>query len=211
MNRKKSWWILFIISLFVIIPFMAPYFLFNPDHSRIAIFSTTIQFPALIAHIFFAFIALIAGFLQFGKSIRENNHRIHKITGRIYFYSINISALFAIIVIFYVDNFSKAISFLVLTILWLFTTWKGIDSARKENFVEHRKWLIRSFGITLVAITGRIVVPILLLTYSILNGFHLPGGREGMIEDVLNVNIWVGLIVNFIIVEWGILNKKSKS
>lgn len=45
------------------------------------------------------------------------------------------------------------------------------------------------------------------LAYYTLNGFSLPGGREKMIEEVLNANIWVGLIVNFIIVEWIILKR----
>jgi hypothetical protein len=67
--------------------------------------------------------------------------------------------------------------------------------------------MIRSFGVTLVAVSGRIVVPILLLTYYTLNGFSLPAGREKMVEEVLNVNIWVGLMVNFIVVEWLILRK----
>ncbi|MBP1082140.1 hypothetical protein JOC74_002633 [Bacillus capparidis] len=66
--------------------------------------------------------------------------------------------------------------------------------------------MIRSFGVTLVAVSGRVAVPVLLLTYYTLNGFSLPGGREKMVEEVLNVNIWVGLIVNFIIVEY--LNQK---
>ncbi|GGI12535.1 hypothetical protein GCM10007380_13400 [Gottfriedia solisilvae] len=42
-----------------------------------------------------------------------------------------------------------------------------------------------------------------------LNGFSLPGEREQMVEEVLNVNIWVGLIINVIIIEWVILNKKT--
>ncbi|WP_411844578.1 hypothetical protein [Schinkia azotoformans] len=69
--------------------------------------------------------------------------------------------------------------------------------------------MIRSFGITLVAVSGRLLVPVLLLIYSILNGFTLPEGREAMVENVLNVNIWVGLIANFIIIEWKILKQDS--
>ncbi len=37
----------------------------------------------------------------------------------------------------------------------------------------------------------------------------LPEGRDKMIEEVLNVNIWAGLALNFVIVEWMILNKKT--
>ena len=31
-----------------------------------------------------------------------------------------------------------------------------------------------------------------------------------MIEEVLNVNVWVGLLLNLIIVEWVILKKVDK-
>jgi hypothetical protein len=37
----------------------------------------------------------------------------------------------------------------------------------------------------------------------------LPEGRDKMIEEVLNVNIWAGLVLNFVIVEWMIINKKN--
>jgi hypothetical protein len=209
MNPKKSWWLLVLVSLGVIIPFMAPYLTFDPAKSRIPITSTTIQFPVLVAHIVFAFIALISGFFQFRERIRIHKPKIHRFIGRIYVSSVIISGLLALIVIFYIENFAKVTSFLALSVTWLFTCWKGYRSALRKNFAEHRIWMIRSFGITLVAVSGRLLVPVLLLTYYVLNGFSLPGGREKMVEEVLNVNIWVGLIVNFIIVEWMIVRSNK--
>ncbi|MBM7652434.1 hypothetical protein [Neobacillus cucumis] len=44
--------------------------------------------------------------------------------------------------------------------------------------------MIRSFGVTLVAVSARLMVPVLLLVYYILNGFSLPAGREKMVEEV---------------------------
>lgn len=121
-----------------------------------------------------------------------------------------ISGLLSFVVIIYVEDFTKAVAFLTLTILWLFTSWKGYRTAVKKNFKEHRIWMMRSFGLTLVAVSGRILVPFLLLTYYIFNGFNLPEGRDRMIEEVLNVNIWVGIVVNFVIVEWMILKKNKR-
>lgn len=69
--------------------------------------------------------------------------------------------------------------------------------------------MIRSFSITLVAVSARALVPILLLAYCILNGFTLSEGRNKIVEEVLNVNIWVGIELNFIIVEWFILKKRN--
>ena len=63
----------------------------------------------------------------------------------------------------------------------------------------------------MVAVSGRILVPVLLLTYYVLNGFSLPGGREKMVEEVLNVNIWAGLLLNFIIVEWMIFKSNTST
>ena len=194
MYRKKIWWVFIIVSLAIMIPFMAPYLTMNPANSRIAITSVSMEFPALVAHIIFAFIALIAGFLQFSERLRQARPKVHRYIGRVYVGSVLLSGLLALVTIFYVQEFTKAVSFLVLTILWMFTCWKGYRTAVRKRFAEHRIWMIRSFGFTLVAVCSRLLVPVLLLTYAVLNRFSLPGGRERMIEEVLNVNIWVGIV-----------------
>lgn len=153
----------------------------------------TIQYPLLITHIIFAFVALITGFLQLIDRIRVEKPSIHRYLGRAYILSVFISGLLALIVVFYIESFTKSLAFLALTIVWLVTTWKGYRSA-----------------VTLVAVSARLLVPLLLLAYSALNGFTLSGGRERMVAEVLNVNIWVGLLVNFVIVEWYILKKNDK-
>ncbi|KMY48531.1 DUF2306 domain-containing protein [Peribacillus loiseleuriae] len=211
MKQKKSWWILVIVSLGVIIPFMAPYLTFNPAKSRAMITSTTLQYPILVTHIIFAFISLITGFLQFIDRIRIKNPHIHRYIGKIYVSSVFVSGILALVVTFYIKDFTKAVAFLTLAILWLFTCWKGYRMAIIKDFKEHRIWMMRNFGLTLVAVTARIFVPVLLLTYYILNGFTLPEGREKMIEEILNVNIWVGIVLNFVIVEWSIMKKEDNS
>lgn len=210
-KQKKSWWILIIVSLGVMIPFMYPYVTLDPAKSRVAITSATIQYPILVTHIVLAFIALVAGFLQFVDRIRLNNPRVHRNIGRIYVGSVLISGLLAFVLYFYAGNFTKALAFLSLGVFWLFTTWKAYRKAARRRFDEHRIWMIRSFGITLVAVVARILVPVILFSYVIFNGFTLPGGREQMIEEILKVNIWVGLILNIVIVEWMILNRKFKA
>jgi uncharacterized membrane protein len=209
-KQKRSWLILFIVSLGVMIPFMYPYLTLDPANARVAITSNTLQYPLLVTHIIFACAALITGFMQFIERIRIQNPKTHRYIGRIYVISVFISGLLALIIVFYIENFTKSLAFLALTVLWLVTCWNGYRSAVKGNFREHRIWMLRSFGITLVAVSARLLVPLLLLSYFLLNGLTIPGGRERMIEEVLNVNIWVGLLLNFIIVEWFILKKAGK-
>ncbi|WP_242698102.1 DUF2306 domain-containing protein [Bacillus sp. SD088] len=206
-KHKKSWWILIIVSIGVMLPFMYPYLTLDPAKSRVAITSTTIQYPVLVTHIALAFIALVAGFLQFVDRIRLKNPRLHRNIGRTYVVSVFISGLLAFVLYFYDENFTKALAFLVLAIAWLFTTLKAYRKAIQRHYDEHRKWMIRSFAITLVAVSARILVPVILFSYVIFHGFTLPGGRMQMTEEALKVNIWVGLILNITIVEWIILKR----
>lgn len=175
---KKSWWSLVIISIGIMIPFMIPYLTFDPAKSRVPITSAAIQYPALVTHIVFAFIALVTCFLQFIDHIRINKPDVHRNIGRFYITSVFIGDLLAFVVIFYAEDFTKAMAFLALAVLWLFTTWKGYRKAVKKRFNEHRIWMMRSFAITLVAVSARLLVPILLLGYVALNNFILPGDRE---------------------------------
>ncbi|SEO80106.1 hypothetical protein SAMN05518847_11135 [Paenibacillus sp. OV219] len=71
--------------------------------------------------------------------------------------------------------------------------------------------MIRSFGITLVAVCARLLVPALFLTYYVLNGLSVPDGKVMMIENVLNVNIWAGLVVELVLVEWLIVSKRANA
>ncbi|SFT26774.1 DUF2306 domain-containing protein [Paenibacillus sp. BC26] len=210
MKANRRWWILLVVSVGVMIPFMLPYMTFDPDNSRVGISSVSIQYPALVAHISFAFVALLTGWSQFVGYIRKRYPRVHRLLGRAYVRSVFLSGILSLVVILYVEDFTKAVSFLVLTGLWLFTSWKGYRTAVHRRFDEHRKWMIRSYGITLVAVCARLAVPLLLLTYGLLNGFSLPAGREGMIEEILKVNIWTAIIIDLVIVEWVILTKQWK-
>ncbi|WP_308637208.1 DUF2306 domain-containing protein [Paenibacillus silvisoli] len=210
MKPSKKRWLLAAISVAVMLPFMYPYLTFDPDSSRVSIASVQVQYPALVLHIIFAFIAMVAGFVQFIGRIRGHRSRIHRIVGRVYVGSIFVSGLLVFVIVPYIETFTSAVSFLLLASLWLFTTWKGFRAAMQGKAGEHRVWMIRSFGITLVAVCARVIVPALLLVYGVLHGFELPGGREGMIEDILRVNIWTALVLDVVIVEWVVLSKNRK-
>lgn len=209
-KQNKGWWILFVLSIGIMIPFIYPYLSLDPARSRVEITSISVQYSALVIHIILAFIALVTGFIQFIDYIRRIKPKLHRYIGRIYVISILVSGLLAFVLFFYSENYTKAMAFLVLAILWLFTTWKAYRKAVKRNFREHRIWMIRSFGITLVAVSARLLVPFLLLSHAVFNGFSLPGGRDQMIYEVVNMNIWIGLVLDIVVVEWMILSTQTK-
>jgi len=206
---RKSRLALVLISFGIMIPFAAPYLTLNPDASRLELTSTSVQFPLLVAHIVSAFAALTTGFLRFAGCIRLRRPKLHRIAGRVYVGSVMLSGLLALPLVFYMEDFAKSTSFLALAFLWMFTAWKGYRSAVRKDFEAHRAWMIRSFGFTLVAVSARALVPVLLLTYAVLHGFSLPGGREEMVAAVLKANVGIGLILNIAIVEWVVLRKRQ--
>jgi Predicted membrane protein (DUF2306). len=199
---KKSWWILLFLSVAIMLPFIIPYLTLNSASSRIVISSRSLQYPALVCHIALAFIALLAGFLQFHRTLRKNRPSLHILLGKVYTGSVFASGGLALIVTGYEPDFGRALSFLFLDLLWLITTAMGYRSAVTKNWQSHKQWMIRSFAMTLTAVSARAMVPLLILMYLLLHQFSLPDGRMGMIEEILNNNIWAALIVNLIIVEW---------
>ena len=50
-----------------------------------------------------------------------------------------------------------------LSLFWLGTTAQVIRFARARDFVAHRRWIIRSFAITLAAVTLRLYLPFFMI------------------------------------------------
>jgi hypothetical protein len=50
--------------------------------------------------------------------------------------------------------------FLVLGVLWVSTTLLAWRAAFQRRYVDHERWMIRSFALTLAAVTLRIYLPL---------------------------------------------------
>jgi hypothetical protein len=73
--------------------------------------------------------------------------------------------------------------------LWLYFTYKALLLAKQKKFKQHRIYMMRSFALTLSAITLRI------WKYLINNTWELPP------MDVYRMVAWLGWVVNIIVVE----------
>ncbi|WP_210747036.1 DUF2306 domain-containing protein [Nocardia speluncae] len=43
--------------------------------------------------------------------------------------------------------------------LWLVTGYLACRSARRRDFERHRKWMMRNYALTFLAVTSRILCP----------------------------------------------------
>ena len=201
-KERFGWRLLVVVSLLVGMAAVFPYLTFDPASSRVQLDpEKTWLYPLLIVHILTAFVALATGPVQFWESFRVKNMRLHRQLGKLYLASVWISGATGIAVAVFEQNFTKQMSFLTLAILWLVTGWKGYRTIRRGDVQGHRDWMIRNYAVTLVAVTARLVVPMLMLLYGAARGFSVPGGVPEIVEAVLEVNIWLGIIVNVMLAE----------
>ncbi|GAA3400734.1 DUF2306 domain-containing protein [Paenibacillus hodogayensis] len=187
-----------------------PYLLFDPEQSRVAIDdSFRLHYPLLLVHIFASLLALLVGWLQFLPRLRAKRPHVHRMVGRFYLGFVAVGSVTGLVVGMYTESYVRQMAFLTLVALWLFTGWKGYSAARSKQFDAHGVWMTRNYALTLVAASARLVTPICILVYIAGHRNEPFQGVPAILEQVLEVNIWIGLIVNFAITEWILINRRS--
>lgn len=149
------------------------------------------------AHVYTSIFVLLSGFLSI---IRKNFglRNFHRNMGKVYIFLILITAAPSGIYMGLFANgglFSK-VSFVILGVLWWFSTYKAYQLARQKKFKEHKQWMWRSFALTLSAITLRMWKVIIVYL------FH-PNPM-----DVYQVIAWLGWVPNILLIEYLITKKQ---
>jgi uncharacterized membrane protein len=113
---------------------------------------------AFYTHVFTSLFALLTGFTQFSKMLLTSRPIVHRKLG--YLYVINvlfITGPAGLIMSFYANGgFSSRTGFILLSVLWIYFTAMALYKAVKKDFTSHRSYMIRSYALTLSAITLRI-------------------------------------------------------
>lgn len=112
---------------------------------------------AFYSHIFTSIIVLLSGAILFSNFILKKYSRLHRYAGRTYvFLLLLIAAPSGMVMSFHANgDWLTKVSFLILTPLWWWFTWKGFRSALQKDFKAHRIWMMRSYALTLSAISLR--------------------------------------------------------
>ena len=151
------------------------------DHWRIAFF----------IHVYASVWVLLAGFTQFSRKLQRYYPQVHRTMG--YIYAIDILLITGpagLLMGFYANGGILArIAFVMLASLWIFFTAMALYKARKKDFKSHRNYMIRSYALTLSAITLRA------WKFGINNSFELPP------MDVYRAVAWLGWVINLGIAE----------
>lgn len=191
---------------------VAPYITADPGQSRIEPNeSFPLHFPLLLVHIWSSFLALLIGWVQFVPGLRNRRPDFHRWAGLAYLGLVAIGGITGLTVGMLTESYVRQMAFLTLALLWLFTGWNGYRKARLGRFVEHKRWMIRNYALTLVAASARLLTPLCILIYLAGHGLQPGGGIAAVLEPVLEINIWIGLVVNVVIAEWALLSPHNRS
>lgn len=152
---------------------------------------------AFFIHVYASMWVLLAGFTQFSGSLQRNYPRLHRGMGYVYITDVLIiTGPAGLLMGFYANGgLSSRIAFVLLAVLWIYFTAMALVKAKQKDFTAHRNFMIRSYALTLSAITLRA------WKYAITNTVELPP------MDVYRVVAWLGWGLNLIVAEWMIIKK----
>ncbi len=122
---------------------------------------------AFYAHIIPGGIALLVGWLQFSKRLRNRNMGLHRTIGKVYVIAAIIGGLSGVYLGIYAnEGIVSQSGFTLLGIVWVITTFLGFSSARRGGIERHKQFMSYSYALCFAAVSLRLWMPILAVTFK---------------------------------------------
>ncbi|WIV62066.1 DUF2306 domain-containing protein [Amycolatopsis nalaikhensis] len=143
-----------------------PYLTLDPARSRVpAPAGFAAHYWFLVAHITFGTIAIVGVILQIWPWLRRTHPVVHRRVGRVYVFAGALPSAVMAGIIGAVSPFGPVVGALdvVAALLWLGFTLAGWRAIRQRRYADHRKWMVRSFAMTMNTLMSRALSPIAFL------------------------------------------------
>ena len=145
--------------------------------------------PWLYVHIACGMVAIALGPWQFLTRLRTRWHLLHRWIGRTYAVACLAGGTAGMLLaVGATMGTTTRWGFGLLAASWLVTTALAWITARKRDYVAHRQWMVRSFALTLAALTLRIYLPLSL-------------GNGAPFTDAYPAIAWLCWVPNLILAE----------
>jgi uncharacterized membrane protein len=165
MRRFKNAWLLLLLLLAVPLAFNAlSYINFDSSYGFLQLKKQAIEtgwyLPAYYAHVLAAGIILLIGIFQIHPTIGLRWRKIHRTLGKVYVGGILFfSAPGGLIMSLFIGRGPWVLtSFMLQCSLWFICTYLAYYRIREGDIQAHRQWMLRSYALTLAAITLRVYV-----------------------------------------------------
>lgn len=138
-------------------------YLLHPPRTSAEALSNPFGVPWLFVHVAGAVTALVLGSLQFLPALRRGASPPHRWIGRAYVAGCLVGGAAGLIL---APGSSAgpiaSAGFGGLAVIWIAVNLLGWRAAVRGRFAEHRRWMIRSWALTLAAVTLRLYLPLVM-------------------------------------------------
>ncbi|MCF6470886.1 DUF2306 domain-containing protein [Nonomuraea sp. MG754425] len=184
---------------------LPPYLSLDPGQSRVpAPDFFPPHFVVLSLHVVFGSIAMITCCLQIWPWFRGRYPRAHRLLGRTYVFAGCLPGGLLGLVVGLATPFGPVAmaSDVILALLWVGCTMAGWRMARQRRFVDHRRWMVRSFALTMSIITNRLwgMLYTIALTPQFETTFH--GDQVLLANTTGSAAAWLGWTLPLLAAEW---------
>jgi hypothetical protein len=190
----------------MIFPYLVPPFPTDIDFlaSKQWIVDEGFWLAAFYIHISSSIFVIAAGLTQFSKTIMFQYPKLHRNIGKSYvFLVLLVAGPSGLVMAFYGNGGILARSAFVLqAIFWWVLTYKAYQSIRKGAVGTHGEYMIRSYAMTLSAISLR-AATYLVSDWKLRNGITCPNSTYHLIcyPDFYVLVAWLSWVVNLVIAE----------
>jgi len=108
----------------------------------------------LIPHTLCGTFALLAGPLQFSSRFRQRHLKLHRILGRMYFFSVILGAFTGIALAAGRPGLPGTA---MQGAAWIICTTAAVVAARNRQIAVHRQWMARSYAVTFTFVSSRVL------------------------------------------------------
>ena len=155
---------------------------------------------AFFTHVYTSIFLMVFGAIQFSNYIQEMYIELHRISGRFYVgILLLLSGPSGLVMSYYANGGLLAqVSFLLLSTFWILFTFLSFYFILKKQIIKHQKFAIRSFALTLSAISLRLFKYLLVFFF------------EPLPMDAYRIAAWSGWTFNLLVAEIIIYYKFSR-
>lgn len=150
--------------------------------------------PFLAVHAGFGALALALGPVQFLPGLRARFTALHRVIGTAY-----VAACLAggaaglVLAAGSAAGPVASTGFGLLALAWIYTTGQGLMAALTGRFTAHRRWMIRSFALTLAAVTLRLQLPLSGMTGLEFHTAYLWISFTCWVPNLIAAELWIAL------------------
>jgi uncharacterized membrane protein len=114
----------------------------------------------LIPHGLGGLTALLIGPLQLSSRFRQRHLRVHRMLGRVYLGGIAVAAPMGMYIAAIHSSVPLRFFVFALASSWMLAAGTAFAAIRNGNIQMHRQWMVRSYALTSIFVTGRVLLAI---------------------------------------------------